>query len=422
MRRIAPVPFVLIQIAVLSVLFFGCQNRPPSVPTVSGPSSGNTNVAITVTATATDPDRNDISMQFEWGDQTDTSWSSFVGSGQALVRPHIYQTPGAYSIRCRAKDSEEKTSDWSTGLAVAVSSQAPATPSTPNGPTSGFVNVSYDYTTSTTDPDGNNVAYQFDWGDGSAPEWTGSHPSGEVVAASHAFATSGSFSVRVKARDDNSVESGWSQALYVAIASGGWQTVFSEGFEGAFPGSNWTLYGTPTWDDEDYRSYAGGWSGWCAGSSYTPPGPYPANMFAWMVYGPFSLVGATDAHVLFQRWAITESGYDSLWGGASVDGNTFYRCYALTGSFPIWEQREMDLTVVPTLGNLCGRSQVWITFLSKSDVSNQYEGAYVDDIVVEKYVGYGVSGRPPLQPCDPAPPLGQSPETRGVTVPGGGQR
>lgn len=26
----------------------------------------------------------------------------------------------------------------------------------------------------------------------------------------------------------------------------GWETVFSEGFEGAFPGSAWTLYGNPT--------------------------------------------------------------------------------------------------------------------------------------------------------------------------------
>jgi hypothetical protein len=38
----------------------------------------------------------------------------------------------------------------------------PNTPSKPSGPTSGVVGTSYTYSTSTTDPDGDNVCYQFD--------------------------------------------------------------------------------------------------------------------------------------------------------------------------------------------------------------------------------------------------------------------
>ncbi len=48
----------------------------------------------------------------------------------------------------------------------------------------------------------------------------------------------------------------------------------TEGFEGLFP-DDWTLYGNPSWGEVDYRSYEGANSGYCVGSSVTPPGPYP---------------------------------------------------------------------------------------------------------------------------------------------------
>ncbi|MGB9623026.1 MAG: hypothetical protein ACPL07_04185, partial [Candidatus Bathyarchaeia archaeon] len=47
-------------------------------------------------------------------------------------------------------------------------------------------------------------------------------------------------------------------------------TVFSEGFEGAFPGDNWLVGDANSnnsldyWDDTSYRSHTGSWSGWCA--------------------------------------------------------------------------------------------------------------------------------------------------------------
>ena len=40
----------------------------------------------------------------------------------------------------------------------------------------------------------------------------------------------------------------------------GWVTIKSEDFEGEFP-NEWDLRGTPTWDDESYRSNGGNWSG-----------------------------------------------------------------------------------------------------------------------------------------------------------------
>jgi len=163
----------------------------------------------------------------------------------------------------------------------------------------------------------------------------------------------------------------------------GWVTIKSEDFEGAFP-NEWTLYGTPTWDDESYRYHNGGWSGYCVGSSVSPPGPYPPNASSWMVYGPFSLVGATDARLDFYRWLQTEQDYDYLYWVASVNDSNYYG-YQISGSAQTWTSQYFDLKTVPTLGNLCGQSQVWIAFIFASDDINQYEGAYVDDVLLQKY-------------------------------------
>ncbi|MCU0857304.1 MAG: C25 family cysteine peptidase [Pontiellaceae bacterium] len=165
-------------------------------------------------------------------------------------------------------------------------------------------------------------------------------------------------------------------------------SIFSETFEGVFPGSSWTLYGTPTWNDTSYDKYGGSWSGWCAGSSVSPANGYPDNMDSWMVYGPFSLSDASGARLAFWYKNYSESDWDYFKWMASVDGNQFYG-YQVSGDQNSWRSQTFDLAAVPTLGNLCGRTQVWIAFQFTSDGSisgPSYTGAYVDDVVIEKDV------------------------------------
>ncbi len=177
----------------------------------------------------------------------------------------------------------------------------------------------------------------------------------------------------------------------------GWATIKSEDFEGAFP-NEWDLRGTPTWDDETYRSHGGSWSGYCVGSTIDPPGPYPSNANSWMIYGPFSLSDASDARLDFYRWLNTEANYDYLKWLASIDGSSFYG-WQTSGSAQTWTSDTFDLKTVPTLGNLCGQSQVWIAFAFSSNGTNQYEGAYVDDVVLQKYTS---SGQPDLTYYQPS--------------------
>jgi clostripain len=171
----------------------------------------------------------------------------------------------------------------------------------------------------------------------------------------------------------------------------GWQTIMSDGFEGAFPGV-WSIYygGTEAyWGKDSYRSYTGSYSAFCAkggSAGVDPPANYPNNMDTWMEYGPFSLADATDAKVDFWFWLDSESSYDYFGYMASIDGTNFYGT-GWSGYSDGWIAESFDLTTVPTLGNLCGESQVWIVFTFDSDDTVNYDGAFIDDVVLQKYVG-----------------------------------
>jgi len=97
----------------------------------------------------------------------------------------------------------------------------PLPPSTPNGPASGYVGQSYSYSTSTTDPNGDSLQYQFDWGDGSSTT-TGWYTSGATASASHSWSSPATYPVKVRAEDSTGALSNWSSpSLSVTIMSSG---------------------------------------------------------------------------------------------------------------------------------------------------------------------------------------------------------
>jgi len=92
----------------------------------------------------------------------------------------------------------------------------PEKPSRPSGQTSGEAGVTYLYTTITTDLDGDQVYYKWDWGDGTASNWLGPYASGAEASASHSW-SKGSYSIKVKAKDVHDAESGWSDPLPISM-------------------------------------------------------------------------------------------------------------------------------------------------------------------------------------------------------------
>ncbi|MCK5261102.1 MAG: PKD domain-containing protein [Thermoplasmatales archaeon] len=103
-----------------------------------------------------------------------------------------------------------------TIAATPSASGAPNKPNPPSGPTSGVIDVEYTYTGSTTDPDGDDIYYLFDWGDGTDSGWLGPYASGTQVEASHTWTYANTFGVRLKAKD--TMDGPWSDPLSVEIA------------------------------------------------------------------------------------------------------------------------------------------------------------------------------------------------------------
>ena len=93
----------------------------------------------------------------------------------------------------------------------------PSKPSKPKGPRLIRANTFHKYSSSSTDPDEDQLYILFDWDDGTSSGWLGPYNSGEKVNTIHKWTNKGIFKVRVKAKDVNGTQSEWSDPITVVI-------------------------------------------------------------------------------------------------------------------------------------------------------------------------------------------------------------
>lgn len=179
-----------------------------------------------------------------------------------------------------------------------------------------------------------------------------------------------------------------------------WTNLFSETFEGAFPGE-WSLYsywfnGTDwqnvtsavSWEKRTCQANSGSYGGWAVGGgTYGSALPcrdgYADDIETWMVYGPIDLSQVKDGYISIKLWLDIENKYDFVGWGVSLDNVTVYG-NAFTGYSGSWFTDTMDLKDVYTLGNITGQPQVWIAIWFASNPANPryYEGVAIDDLVL----------------------------------------
>jgi len=92
----------------------------------------------------------------------------------------------------------------------------PAAPNPPSGPSTGEINIEYNFSTSTTDVQHDSIYYMVSWGD-NVSGWLGPYPSGQTVTFTHNWSKAGDYSITVKAKDDKDAESGWSEPAVIHI-------------------------------------------------------------------------------------------------------------------------------------------------------------------------------------------------------------
>jgi len=116
------------------------------------------------------------------------------------------------------KTIEEWQSFCDPSMHIKKFTEKPDTPSMLDGPSSGDAGDELMFSTYSNDADEEYIKYCFDWGDGTFG-WSDWYASGEQVQLSHIWDRGGDYEIKVKARDENGVDSSWSNSYSIHIKS-----------------------------------------------------------------------------------------------------------------------------------------------------------------------------------------------------------
>lgn len=180
----------------------------PDKPTITGPATGIVGFTYNYTVSTTDPDGDDLFYNVDWDDATTSGWIGPFPSGDDAIIQNIWENPGTYNVKVQAKDDKGLISDWSDPITVTIENNAPEAP-TIEGENSGTSGTAYIYVFNSFDANNDNVYYYIEWGDGEFEEWVGPYNSGQNHNETHTFQTTGTFTIRAKAKDIYGSESGW---------------------------------------------------------------------------------------------------------------------------------------------------------------------------------------------------------------------
>jgi VCBS repeat-containing protein len=195
-------------------------NDPPNVPSDPVPALGSTSVGINSNLrwTGGDPDDDPVTYDLYFGTTTPPPLID-----QNLTS-NAYE-PGTlnYSTTYYWKIISFDQFDTKTEGPIWYFSTEENTNKNPLRPTVTGIqgihvpNVEYDYDIVTTDPDGDDILYYIDWGDGSHEDWFGPFESGDNITKKHSWPeVTRLYEIKVKAKDIYNAESIWA-SLFVFV-------------------------------------------------------------------------------------------------------------------------------------------------------------------------------------------------------------
>lgn len=140
-------------------------------------------------------------------------WSLLDDNGDD--KGHHYKDEDGYNISDPSKDGYYAAR---TFLGGEIMSTPPNIPDRPIGPLSGRPNTKYIFTINTTDPEEDPIIYGLDWdNDEIVDGWTELYDSGRKINITHSWSKTGTYNIRVKAKDIHGYNSNWSDELTVTI-------------------------------------------------------------------------------------------------------------------------------------------------------------------------------------------------------------
>jgi PKD repeat protein len=192
-----------------------CTNNPPEPPIIpNGETFGYHGISYNYVTSSIDPDGDDLYYRFDWGNNITSSWIGPYPSSELIQTSYIWEAPGFYQVKVKARDIHGKQGDWSTSLLVEMMNRAPAQPASPS-PQTGTYNIQSNPTLS----------------------WAGSDPDGDLVTYDVYF---GTMDPPVKVVNNQSA-SFFSPGVLIPLTTYRWRIISWDSFGSSTPGPLWSF-------------------------------------------------------------------------------------------------------------------------------------------------------------------------------------
>jgi hypothetical protein len=164
---------------------------------------------VTINLNGMGGDKDDIHL-VKIDDDGNIEWVTIFGGEGTQIGNHVQQTSDdGFIVAGRTGPYLSSTSDaLLVKFSAAEANTAPDTP-TITGPTEGTPEEEYPYNFTAEDPDGGEIYYYIDWGDGTTEEWLGPYLSGTTITVNHSWSEKGDYTIKCKAKDVLDEESDW---------------------------------------------------------------------------------------------------------------------------------------------------------------------------------------------------------------------
>ena len=185
-------------------------NLPPYGPNTPSPTHGATNVPLNAILSwvGGDPNPGDTVTYDVYFDTVSPPTKKASNQSATTYTPSSLAPTTKYYWKIVAWDNLGASTVGPIWDFTTKTNTPPNNP-TITGPADGKIKVAMKYNFTTTDPDGDDVSYYIEWGDGTNSGWIGPLSSGDTTIQSHTWTKKGTYTIKAKAKDILGNESDW---------------------------------------------------------------------------------------------------------------------------------------------------------------------------------------------------------------------
>jgi len=173
---------------------------------IDGPTYGLVGVSYNYSFNLTGQEGCEFYLCIDWDDGDIEDWIGPYESGEEVIISHAWYECGTYTILAGARASNGSFYNATLEVTI-VNNQPPGAPRIkgPQMVTPG----THEYTFKAIEPDGDNVSYEIQWGDGDFTNWIGWYTSGEKIKRNHTYTAYGTVTILARAKDIHGVKGNW---------------------------------------------------------------------------------------------------------------------------------------------------------------------------------------------------------------------